>query len=90
MEAFLTFAQEAQKRDADALIEGESLDAEAAKRYMRTSLKREFASDQGTELNSILPRMSPLTLQYLTKKQTVFEKVAAFVEKSKGVGEGDA
>jgi hypothetical protein len=29
---------------------------------------------------------STLNPQYLTKKQTVFQKIAAFVEKFKGVG----
>jgi len=33
-----------------------------------------------------LIRVSPLNPQYLTKKQTVFQKIAAFVEKFKGVG----
>ncbi len=59
---------------------------EAAKRYISNSLKREFASENGTELNSLLPKMSPLNPQYLTKKQSVFQKIAAFVEKYKGVG----
>ncbi|WP_366881107.1 hypothetical protein, partial [Halothiobacillus sp.] len=31
-------------------------------------------------------RRSPLNPQYLTKKQSVFQKIAAFVEKYKGVG----
>lgn len=56
------------------------------KRYISTSLKREYASENGTELNAILPKMSPLNPQYLTKKQSVFQKIAAFVEKFKGVG----
>ena len=30
--------------------------------------------------------MSPLNPAYLTKKQSVFQKIAAFVEKFKGVG----
>jgi type I restriction enzyme R subunit len=30
--------------------------------------------------------MSPLNPQYLTKKQSVFQKIAAFVEKFKEVG----
>ena len=51
-----------------------------------TSLKREYASDNGTELNGILPKMSPLNPKYLTIKQSVFQKIAAFVEKFKGVG----
>ena len=59
---------------------------DAAKRYLSTSLKREYASDNGTELNSILPKMSPLNPQYLKMKQSVFQKIAAFVEKFKGVG----
>jgi type I restriction enzyme R subunit len=86
IDAFFTFAQAEQQREAAELIHDESLNAEAAKRYITTSLKREFASDSGTELNAILPKMSPLNPQYLTKKQSVFQKIAAFVEKFKGVG----
>ena len=86
IDAFFTFAQAEQQREAQELISTESLNAEAARRYIATSLKREFASDNGTELNAILPKMSPLNPQYLTKKQSVFQKIAAFVEKFKGVG----
>ena len=86
MEAFYTFAQMEQRREAEELINTEKLNAEAAKRYITTSIKREFASDNGTELNAILPKMSPLNPQYLTKKQSVFQKIVAFVEKFKNVG----
>ena len=86
IDAFFAFAQAEQKREAEELIATEELNNEATKRYITTSLKREYASDNGTELNSILPKMSPLNPQYLSKKQSVFEKIAAFVEKFKGVG----
>lgn len=86
IESFFTFAQTEQKREAEELIESEKLNAVEAKRYISVSLRREYASDNGTELNAILPKMSPLNPQYLTKKQSVFEKIAAFVEKFKGVG----
>ena len=86
IEAFFAFAQAEQQREAEELIKSENLNAEEAKRYIITSLKREFASENGTELNAILPKMSPLNPQYLTKKQSVFRKIAAFVEKFKGVG----
>ena len=86
IDAFFTFAQAEQQREADEIINSENLNTEAAKRYITTSLKREFASDNGTELNAILPKMSPLNPQYLTKKQSVFQKIIAFVEKFKGVG----
>lgn len=86
IEAFFAFAQIEQQREVDELVNSENLNAEAARRYITTSLKRAFASENGTELNSILPKMSPLNPQYLTKKQSVFQKIAAFVEKFKGVG----
>ena len=84
--AFFTYAQERQKAEAAELIAEENLNEEAAKRYIQLSLKREYASENGTDLNSILPKMSPLNPQYRTKKQTVFRKIATFVEKYKGVG----
>ena len=86
IEAFFTFAQAEQHREAEELIRAENLNEEAAKRYIIASLKREYASENGTELNATLPKMSPLNPQYITKKQSVFQKIAAFVEKFKGVG----
>lgn len=86
IDAFFSFAQVAQQREAQELIESESLNAEAAKRYINVSLKRELASDSGTDLNAVLPKMSPLNPQYLVKKQMIFQKITAFVEKFKGVG----
>ena len=86
IDAFFQFAQAEQQREVQELIDEEKLNTDAAKRYITNSLKREFASDSGTDLNAVLPKMSPLNPQYLTKKQTVFQKIAAFVEKFKGVG----
>jgi len=86
IDAFFSFAQEQQRRETQALIEDENLNEEEAKRYIKTSLRREYASENGTELNSILPKMSPLNPEYLTKKQNVFQKIATLVEKFKGVG----
>ncbi len=86
IDVFFSFAQAEQQREAGELISAENLNEAAAKRYITTSLKREYASENGTELNALLPKMSPLNPQYLTKKQSVFQKIAFFVEKFKGVG----
>jgi type I restriction enzyme, R subunit len=86
IDAFFSFAQTEMQRELQELIDSENLSPEAAKRYIATSLKREFASDSGTELNGVLPKMSPLNPQYLSKKQSIFQKISAFVEKFKGVG----
>ena len=84
--SFFEYAQNKQKIEASALIKEENLNEEEAKRYITVSLKREFASENGTELNAILPKMSPLNPQYLAKKQSVFKKLISFIEKFKGVG----
>lgn len=86
IDAFFTFAQAEQKREAEELIRAEALNQEEARRYFKASLKREYATENGTALNATLPKMSPLNPQYKTKKQAVFQKVSAFVEKFKGVG----
>lgn len=86
IESFFTFAQAEQQREVEELIIDENLNLAAAKRYISASLKREYPSENGTELNAILPKLSPLNPQYLTKKQSVFQRIAALVEKFKGVG----
>ena len=86
IESFFQFAQKEQQKEADELISSESLNIDAAKRYINVSLKRGYASEQGTDLNDALPKMSPLNPQYLTKKQSIFQKIVAFVEKFVGIG----
>lgn len=81
IEAFYSFAQQAQQREVDALIKEENLNAAAARRYISASLKREYATENGTALNETLPKLSPLNPQYKTKKQTVFQKFVDFIEK---------
>ena len=86
IEQFFIFAQSEQKREADELIQTEGLNEQSAKRYIQASLKHEYASENGNDLNEALPKMSPLNPQYRTKKQTVFQKISRFVEKFKGIG----
>ena len=86
IDSFFKYAQGKQKKEAKELITDENLKEEEAKRYISASLKREYASENGTELNALLPKMSPLNPEYLTKKQSVFEKITLFVDKFKGVG----
>ena len=86
IDEFFKYAQAEQQREVDALIAEENLNEEAAKRYITVSLKKEYASENGTELNALLPKMSPLNPNYLTKKQTVFKRIISLVEKFKGVG----
>ena len=86
IESFYQYAQSKLKKEALELIASENLNEEEAKRYIAVSLKRKFVSENGTDFNKILPKMTPLNPLYLTKKHKVFQLIAAFVEKFKGVG----
>ncbi|HEL2357675.1 TPA: type I restriction endonuclease subunit R [Streptococcus suis] len=86
IEQFFLFAREEQKKEVAELIQQEALNEKSAKRYIQLSLRREYASENGNALNETLPKMSPLNPQYHTKKQAVFQKISALVEKFKGIG----
>jgi len=86
IDAFFAFARAEQRREVDEIITSEDLNTEAAKRYIEVSVKREFASENGADLNAILPKMSPLNPSFRSKKTRVFERISDFVNKFKGVG----
>lgn len=86
LESFYKYAQSKLKQEALELIENENLNYDNAKRYISISLKREFVSDNGTDFNDILPKMSPLNPMYLTKKQKVLKLIKDFVERFKNIG----
>lgn len=85
MEQFYTFAKAEREKEMAQLIETDKLQAEPTRRYLASSLKRGYASDNGTELNEMLPKISPLNPQYLSLKNGLFQKVVAFVNKFRGV-----
>lgn len=84
--AFFAFARAEQQREVEDLIKSEDLNPKEAKRYISASIKRNFASENGDDLNDILPKMSPLNPQFRTKKQSVFQKISALVERFRDVG----
>lgn len=85
IDAFFTYAQREQQREAEALIKEENLNEEAARRYIRTSLKREYATENGTELNETLPKLSPLNPQYKTKSRLYSRKLGRLSKNLKGL-----
>lgn len=87
VEAFYTYARARMRAEAEAIISEEGLNADAARRYMRTSLLQECASANGTGLRKALPRMSPMNPKYIPMKKRVLERMEKFVEKYKGVGQ---
>lgn len=87
IETFYTYARGQMEAEARAMIAEERLNADAALRYMRVSLRQEHASDDGMGLREALPHMSPINPKYLPMKRRVLERMERFVEKYKGVGQ---
>lgn len=86
LEHFYAFARKKQAQAVTELIQKENLHPENAKRYIKASLKNNYASENGSALNDLLPRMSPLNPQYRTKKQAVYQQITELVETFSGVG----
>jgi type I restriction enzyme R subunit len=85
IEAFCNFANERRKHEEAELIQSENLNAEKARRYIQYSLNSQFVSEDGADLNNILPKISPLNPEHLNVKQRVFQKISNFVEKFKDI-----
>lgn len=86
IEAFFLFARQVRADEATEIITENGLKDKEARRFMNTSLKREFVSENGTGMKELLPVMSPLNPKYLPLKQRVLARLREFVEKFKGVG----
>ncbi len=86
IEQFYSFARAQRTLEVTELIDSENLNSDEARRYITYSLENEHASEYGTELNAILPTMSPLNPEYLTKKQSVYQKILSFIDKYKRIG----
>ncbi|MDA9231282.1 type I restriction endonuclease subunit R, partial [Rickettsiales bacterium] len=85
IDEFYQFARSKQQAEMEKIIQEEGLNEEQAQRYIKASLKKQFASENGLGLHEALPKMSPLNPQYKTKKHNVFEKIVKFIEKFKGI-----
>jgi len=85
LESFYTYAKGEQQKELRKLIAQEKLKEKEAKRYIELSLKRGYASKNGTELNELLPKISPLNPKYLEIKNAIFEKISAFIERFKEI-----
>ena len=84
--AFYEFAQQRRDEERDLLIAEEGLRSEAAHHFIDFSLRRGYASNQGTDLDEILPfKVSPLDRNSRAKRNAVLERIAAFVEKFTGI-----
>lgn len=86
MEAFYDFAAKHREAEQKILINEEHLKPEATRRYLDFSLRRGYASQNGTDFaNLFQERLSPLNPKALTRSKEVFARVAAFVEKYAGI-----
>ncbi|MFC4995990.1 type I restriction endonuclease subunit R, EcoR124 family, partial [Rubritalea tangerina] len=83
MEDFYAYAQEQQRNEAESIIADENLNRAEARRYIKASLKREYASENGTALNATLPKMSPLNPSTKPRNKPYFRRFQTSSKNSK-------
>lgn len=83
---FFAFAQKRKKQDIDKLIDEEHLEPTLAKHYIKSSLKKGYASDNGTDINNMMLKSNPFSKGYLERKRTLHTKLKQLVDTYKGVG----
>jgi type I restriction enzyme R subunit len=84
IDAFFQFAQGEQQREINDLIITEHLNAKATECYIANFLRHGYTFD-GPGIHDMLPKVSPLNPQYLTKKQNVYRRITFLVKKFKGI-----
>lgn len=83
---FFAFAQKEKRREINNLITEEKLDPKRARNYIASSLKKGYATDKGSDINNMMPKLSPFNKHYLDIKQRIFTKIKNIVEKYNDVG----
>lgn len=84
--AFYDFAIRRRDEEREGLIAGAGLRPDLARHYLDFSLRRGYASAQGTDFSELFPtKISPLQRHLAKERDAVFEALSAFVEKYRGI-----
>jgi len=82
------FIAKKKAEELDRIIEEERLKPEETRAFMANAFRDGVVPERGSAITRILPPVSRLTggSFYTLKKQTVLEKLAAFLERFLGLG----
>lgn len=80
-----TFIRKKQEQDLVKLIENEKLQEDAARKYLRNAFRDGVLKTTGTDLDSVMPRISKFDVNYMERKQGIIEKLQQFFEKYFGL-----
>lgn len=80
-----TFIRKKQEQDLVKLIENEKLQEDAARKYLRNAFRDGVLKTTGTDLDSVMPRISKFDVNYMERKQAIIEKLQQFFEKYFGL-----
>ena len=86
LQEFYAFGKKEMQVEAKKLIKDENLKEQQAKQFINRSLKKCYVNEFGTDIDTILPLMSPLKPNYGKRKDNVLDKLRNFVEKFKNIG----
>jgi type I restriction enzyme R subunit len=86
-EDWRTFVSEKQKEELNRIISEENLNQAETEKFVKNAFRDGFISETGTAITKLLPPLNPFAPdnQYTAKKQTVIEKLKAFLERFLGI-----
>lgn len=81
------FVEENRQKELEKIIADENLNKAETETFVKNAFRDGFISETGTAITKILPPLNPFAAdnQYMTKKQTVIEKLKSFLDRFFGI-----
>ena len=83
------YIEEEKKKQLDVIIKDENLKPQETEAFMKRAFADGYVTETGTGIAKILPPSNPFLPQSGEKKQTVIEKLKAYLNKFTGIIDGE-
>jgi type I restriction enzyme R subunit len=79
--------EENRQKELEKIIADENLNKAETETFVKNAFRDGFIPETGTAITKLLPPLNPFAAdnQYMTKKQTVIEKLKSFLERFLGI-----
>ena len=83
------YIEEEKKKQLDAIIQDENLKPQETANFMKRAFADGYVTETGTGIAKILPPVNPFLPESGEKKQTVIDKLKAYLSRFLGISDDD-
>jgi type I restriction enzyme R subunit len=83
------YIEQEKKKQLDAIIKDEDLDPQKTEAFMKRAFTDGYVTETGTGIAQILPPSDPFQPESGEKKQTVIERLKAYLNRFTGIIDGE-